>query len=38
VSNFLGEDVPEGTYFYAVEATDNNGGIKKLAGSLTIVR
>jgi len=38
ISNFLGEDVPEGTYFYAVEATDNNGGIKKLAGSLTIVR
>ena len=38
VSNFLGEDVPEGTYFYAVEATDLNGAIKKLAGSLTIVR
>jgi gliding motility-associated-like protein len=36
--NFLGEDVPEGTYFYVVEATDQSNEIKKFAGSLTIVR
>jgi gliding motility-associated-like protein len=38
VSNFMGEDLPEGTYFYTVEATDANGLVKRLAGSLTIVR
>ena len=38
VSNFLGEELPEGTYFYAVEAADVNGAVKRFAGSLTIVR
>ena len=38
VSNFMGEDVVEGTYFYTVEATDMSGSIKKFAGPLTIVR
>jgi gliding motility-associated-like protein len=38
VSNFMGEDVVEGTYFYIVLATDMDGSIKKFAGSLTIVR
>jgi len=38
VSNFMGEDVVEGTYFYIVLATDMDGIIKKFAGSLTIVR
>ena len=38
VSNFIGEDVPEGTYYYIVEATDINGVTRKFAASLTIVR
>jgi gliding motility-associated-like protein len=38
VSNFMGENVVEGTYFYIVLATDTDGAIKKFAGSLTIVR
>jgi gliding motility-associated-like protein len=38
VSNFMGENVVEGTYFYIVLATDRDGAIKKFAGSLTIVR
>ncbi|MEI6152248.1 MAG: gliding motility-associated C-terminal domain-containing protein, partial [Chitinophagia bacterium] len=38
VSNFMGEDVVEGTYFYIVEAVDMDGAIRKFAGSLTIVR
>ena len=38
VSNFMGEDLVEGTYFYIVEAVDMNGAIRKFAGSLTIVR
>lgn len=38
VSNFMGEDVVEGTYFYIVLATDIDGAIRKFAGSLTIVR
>jgi gliding motility-associated-like protein len=38
VSNFMGENVVEGTYFYIVLATDIDGTIKKFAGSLTIVR
>lgn len=38
ISNFLGQDVPQGTYFYIVEAVDANGVITKFNGSLTIVR
>ena len=38
ISNFIGENVPEGTYFYVVEATDINGFIRKFAASLTLVR
>jgi gliding motility-associated-like protein len=38
VSNFMGENVVEGTYFYIVLATDKDGSIMKFAGSLTIVR
>jgi gliding motility-associated-like protein len=38
VANFLGQDVPEGTYYYIVEGTDFNGGIVRLAGPLTIKR
>jgi gliding motility-associated-like protein len=38
VANFLGEDVPEGTYYYIVEGTDFNGGVVRLAGPLTIKR
>ena len=38
VSNFMGEEVVEGTYFYIVLATDIDGAIRKFAGSLTIVR
>ena len=38
VSNFIGEDVPEGTYFYIVEATDANNVTRKFASSLTLVR
>jgi gliding motility-associated-like protein len=38
ISNFIGENVPEGTYFYVVEATDINGVIRKFAASLTLVR
>jgi gliding motility-associated-like protein len=38
ISNFLGQDVPQGTYFYIVEAIDSNGVITKFNGSLTIVR
>ena len=34
--NFLGEDIPEGTYFYTVDATDKNGNKKQLAGPLLI--
>jgi gliding motility-associated-like protein len=36
VVNFMGEDLPEGTYFYTVEATDSNGNKKQLAGPLLI--
>jgi gliding motility-associated-like protein len=36
IVNFLGEDIPEGTYFYTVEATDKNGNKKQLAGPLLI--
>lgn len=38
VSNFIGQNVPEGTYFYIVEAIEMNGTIRKFASSLTIVR
>ena len=38
VNNFIGEDVPEGTYYYIVEATDENTVTRKFASSLTIVR
>jgi gliding motility-associated-like protein len=38
ISNFLGEDLPEGTYFYSVEVRYRDGSLKKLAGSLTIKR
>ena len=38
VNNFLGRNIPEGTYFYLVEATDQDGTLLKLNGSLTVVR
>jgi gliding motility-associated-like protein len=38
VGNVLGEDLPEGTYYYIVHGTDINGKLQKLAGSLTIIR
>ena len=38
VSNFLGEELPEGTYFYIVHGTDIMGNLQKLAGSLTLKR
>jgi gliding motility-associated-like protein len=38
VSNFLGADVPEGTYYYIVEGINADGGKIRLAGPLTIKR
>jgi gliding motility-associated-like protein len=38
VGNVLGEDLPEGTYYYIVHGTDVDGKLQKLAGSLTIIR
>jgi gliding motility-associated-like protein len=38
VGNFMGQDLPEGTYYYIVEGTDFMGKIVKLAGPLTIIR
>ena len=39
VSNFAGNDVPEGTYYYIVEASElNSNNVLKFAGPLTIVR
>ena len=38
ISNFIGDDIPEGTYYYIVEATDITGVIRKFASSLTLVR
>jgi gliding motility-associated-like protein len=38
ISNMLGEDLPEGTYYYIVHGTDVDGKLQKLAGSLTIKR
>ena len=37
-TNFMGQDVPDGTYFYIVNAIDPTGAIKKFTSSLTIVR
>ena len=36
--NFLGQYVPQGTYYYIVVATDRSGVSKKFAGPLTIIR
>ena len=38
VVNFLGEDLPEGTYFYIVEATDALGNMQKFSGPITLMR
>ena len=38
ISNFLGEELPEGTYFYIVHGTNITGELLKLAGSLTLKR
>jgi gliding motility-associated-like protein len=38
VKNFLGEDLPEGTYYYVVHTIDRNGLSNKFAGPLTIIR
>jgi gliding motility-associated-like protein len=38
IKNFLGEDLPEGTYFYIVHTIDRNGVSNKFAGPLTIIR
>ena len=38
VKNFLGEDLPEGTYYYIVRTIDRNGVSNKFAGPLTIIR
>ena len=38
IGNVLGEDLPEGTYYYIVHGVDLNGKLQKLAGSLTIIR
>jgi gliding motility-associated-like protein len=37
-NNILGEDLPEGTYYYIVHGTDIDGKLQKLAGSLTLKR
>lgn len=37
-TNFMGQDVPDGTYFYIVNAVEPSGTIKKFTSSLTIVR
>ncbi len=36
--NFLGAELPEGTYFYAIIVTTNDNKTYKLSGSLTIVK
>ena len=38
VKNFLGEDLPEGTYFFIVHTIDRNGSSNKFVGPLTIIR
>ena len=38
ITNSPGQDIPTGTYFYIVEATDINGVLTKFNGALTIVR
>jgi gliding motility-associated-like protein len=38
VKNFLGEDLPEGTYFFIVQTIDRNGLSNKFVGPLTIIR
>ena len=36
--NFLGQDLPSGTYFYIVVATDATGVTKRFTGPITLVR
>jgi gliding motility-associated-like protein len=38
IKNFLGEDLPEGTYYFFVHTIDRNGSTNKFAGPLTIIR
>jgi gliding motility-associated-like protein len=38
VKNFLGEDLPEGTYYFIVNTIDKNGVRNKFVGPLTIIR
>jgi gliding motility-associated-like protein len=38
IKNFLGEDLPEGTYFFIVQTIDRNGLSNKFVGPLTIIR
>lgn len=38
VKNFLGEDLPEGTYYFIVNTTDRSGISNKFVGPLTIIR
>jgi gliding motility-associated-like protein len=38
IKNFLGEDLPEGTYFFIVHTIDRNGSSNKFVGPLTIIR
>ena len=38
IKNFMGDIIPEGTYFYIVESVNNLGAINKFTGALTVVR
>jgi gliding motility-associated-like protein len=38
IKNFLGEDLPEGTYYFIVQTIDRNGLRNKFVGPLTIIR
>jgi gliding motility-associated-like protein len=38
IKNFLGEDLPEGTYYFVVQTIDRNGLSNKFVGPLTIIR